>query len=161
MLCRIVLSTQREHPLVSLKNYLKPVNLSRSPLILYTWNWIWSRIVIVKCGLLTSRFQNQQLNIFSMSMCTMNTLKLQLAPRAPCLTRNTGLKPLQARKMVAAVRCSAQKETTEQSILEKAKLPAIAFLAAALMLAGSPDEALAARSGGRMGGSGFSSRSRR
>lgn len=92
-------------------------------------------------------------------MCTMNTLKLQLAPRAPCLTRNTEFKPLQARKMTAGVRCSAQKET-EQSILEKAKIPAIAVLAAALMLAGTPDEALAARSGGRMGGSGFSSRPR-
>jgi hypothetical protein len=92
-----------------------------------------------------------------MSMCTMNTLKLQLAPRAPCLTRNT---TVQVRKMASAVRCSAHKET-EQSILEKAKLPAIALLAAALMLAGSPDEALAARSGGRMGGSGFSSRPRR
>lgn len=90
----------------------------------------------------------------------MNTLKLQLAPRGPCLVRNTAFKPLQARKMTAGVRCSVQKEP-EQSILEKAKLPAIALLAAALMLAGTPDEALAARSGGRMGGSGFSSRPRR
>jgi uncharacterized membrane protein len=86
------------------------------------------------------------------------TLKLQLAPRS--LTCSSGPKPLQARKMTAAVRCSAQKDT-EPSILEKAKLPAIAVLAAALMFAGTPDEALAARSGGRMGGSGFSSRPRR
>lgn len=89
----------------------------------------------------------------------MNTLKLQLAPRGPCLTHNFTFRPLQARKIVAGVRCSAQ-EKTEQSILEKVKLPAIAVLAAALLLAGTPDEALAARSGGRMGGSGFSSRRR-
>ena len=90
----------------------------------------------------------------------MSTLKVQLARPGPCLTRNTGLKPLQARKMGAMVRCSAQK-TEQQTILEKAKLPAIALLATALLFAGTPDEALAARSGGRMGGSGFSSRPRR
>lgn len=91
----------------------------------------------------------------------MSTLKVQLARPGPCLTRNTGLKPLQARKMGAMVRCSAQKETEQQTILEKAKLPAVALLAAALLFAGTPDEAFAARSGGRMGGSGFSSRPRR
>jgi len=56
------------------------------------------------------------------------------------------------------VRCSAQDE--EKSIVEKIALPAAALLGAALLFASTPDEALAARSGGRVGGSSFSSRRR-
>ena len=55
-----------------------------------------------------------------------------------------------------AVRASAEK-----SVAERLALPAAAVLGAALLLAGTPEEALAARSGGRVGGSSFSSRPRR
>lgn len=55
------------------------------------------------------------------------------------------------------VRATAGKE--EPSLHEKLAGPAAALLGAALLFAATPDEALAARSGGRVGGSsGFSSR---
>ncbi|KAL4448399.1 hypothetical protein ABPG75_005618 [Micractinium tetrahymenae] len=55
------------------------------------------------------------------------------------------------------VRASAGKE--ERPLHEKLAGPAAAVLGAALLFAATPDEALAARSGGRVGGSsGFSSR---
>lgn len=47
----------------------------------------------------------------------------------------------------------------ERSLHEKLAAPAAALLGAALLFAATPDEALAARSGGRVGGSsGFASR---
>eukprot|EP00887_Chlorella_sp_A99_P007403 scaffold2.g7403.t1 len=61
------------------------------------------------------------------------------------------------RQLLPAVRASATPE--EKSVAERLALPAAAVLSAALFFAATPDEALAARSGGRVGGSaGFSSR---
>jgi uncharacterized membrane protein len=59
-----------------------------------------------------------------------------------------------------AVRVYAtQQKQDEKSLQEKLALPAAALLGAALLFAATPDEAEAARSGGRVGGSsGFSSR---
>lgn len=91
-----------------------------------------------------------------MAVCTVNSLRPQLASRATCFSRVTGLRPLQARRVTSAVRCSSDNDS-EQSILQKAGLPAAVLLSAALLFAGTPDEALAARSGGRVGGSSFRS----
>lgn len=59
-----------------------------------------------------------------------------------------------------AVRVYAtQQKQDERSLQEKLAVPAAALLGAALLFAATPDEAEAARSGGRVGGSsGFSSR---
>lgn len=70
------------------------------------------------------------------------------------------MRPMQARRVLAPIRCSANSQE-QSSFLQKAALPAAALLGAALLFAATPDEALAARSGGRVGGSGFSSRPRR
>ena len=56
------------------------------------------------------------------------------------------------------VTCSAQEH---RSLAEKLALPAAAVLSAALLFAATPEDALAARSGGRMGGGSVSSRPRR
>jgi uncharacterized membrane protein len=64
-----------------------------------------------------------------------------------------------ARRAVLAVRASTQ-EPEQQGLAAKLALPTAAVLAAALLFAATPDEALAARSGGRVGGSSFSARRR-
>ena len=66
------------------------------------------------------------------------------------------------RRLHGAMRCLAKFESDETSVIQKVALPAATLLGAALLMAASPDDALAARSGGRVGGSsGFSSRPRR
>jgi hypothetical protein len=65
---------------------------------------------------------------------------------------------IKARLPCMVVRAS-QEQPEEKTLTEKLALPAAALLGAALLFAATPDEALAARSGGRVGGSsGFASR---
>ena len=71
------------------------------------------------------------------------------SPNRPAGRRQLLLRP-------AAVVSAAEEK---KSLAEKIALPAAGLLAAALFMAATPDEALAARSGGRIGGSGFSRRS--
>ncbi len=91
-------------------------------------------------------------------MLTATALRPTGAPRTACFTRAT---TLVARRAVPTVRCSAEKDSDRNGMLQKVALPAAALLGAALLFAATPDEALAARSGGRVGGSSFSARPRR
>lgn len=83
--------------------------------------------------------------------------RIQLAPPRPSLARLVGLRPLQARKLTITVSCSNESNLRDR-ILQKFALPAAVLLASAMCFAAGPNYALAARSGGRMGGSAFSSR---
>ena len=86
----------------------------------------------------------------------MPSLGVSVAPRVPCFVRTSGLRPLQSRTIPAVVRCSCnEKEGEEKSDLQKTALPAAALLSALLLFGATPDDAFAARSGGRMGGSSF------
>lgn len=61
--------------------------------------------------------------------------------------------PVAARTVKLIVK-SSQEQLDQKSFSERLALPAAALLGAALLFAATPDEALAARSGGRVGGSG-------
>lgn len=85
----------------------------------------------------------------------MQSATLKAPAFAATLQQRARLGRQQQRALV--VRASAGKE--ERSLHEKLAGPAAAVLGAALLFAATPDEALAARSGGRVGGSsGFASR---
>ena len=77
-----------------------------------------------------------------------------MRPTLGCF-RSTACGP-QQRRFQRPVVCAASPE--EKTLAQKLALPAAAILGAALLFTAAPDEALAARSGGRMGGSSFSRR---
>lgn len=90
-------------------------------------------------------------------------LALQAGLRAPVRTQayhkvssRSSHRPL-ARPVLASARPPTDED--KKSLHEQLAVPAAAVMAAALFFAATPDEALAARSGGRVGGSsGFSQR---
>ena len=67
-------------------------------------------------------------------------------------------KAMRAKRAASSVVCSSRKDEEQPSLAQRFALPAAAVLGAALLFAATPDEALAARSGVRVGGSGFSRR---
>ena len=84
---------------------------------------------------------------------------LSLAPNSRALFTARRSAPQPTIRAPRVVVLASQRQPEEKSLPEKLALPAAAFLAAALLFAATPDDALAARSGGRVGGSsGFSRR---
>ena len=84
-------------------------------------------------------------------------LRFRLGPQRPQLVHNVGLRPLQACRRTSVVSCSNDRDF-RQILIQKAAVPAAVILATAMCFAADPNYALAARSGGRVGGSSFSSR---
>eukprot|EP00899_Mesostigma_viride_P025597 jgi/Mesvir1/6221/Mv00901-RA.1 len=71
------------------------------------------------------------------------------------------LRPTERRTVAFCKLGESHEETHEEmNLLDKIRQPLAVALAAAVLLAGSPDEALAAQSGGRVGGRAFSGGSR-
>ena len=88
-------------------------------------------------------------------MMLASSLRPQLPSRAACFTTKRTSSTNGRLQRAVVVRAEQQKE----SLREKLAMPAAAVLGAVLLFAATPDEALAARSGGRVGGSsGFTQR---
>ena len=92
------------------------------------------------------------------STAMLQTRTLSSARTACFTTRSTTCRPALRAPVVAVHAKQQEQQVAPKSLAEQLSLPAAALLGAVLLLASTPDEALAARSGGRIGGSsGFSS----
>jgi hypothetical protein len=82
--------------------------------------------------------------------------------KAPVRAMFTSQRPIAAQRCSTSVACSSQNTPDQErpSLAQRLALPAAAVLGAALLFAATPEDAMAARSGGRMGGGGGFSRRR-